>query len=47
MFDLEVHDELDIVDMLFYFGHEALGLSEAEAIEIDKFYVYQLMEWRQ
>ena len=33
-----VRDELDIADMLFYFGHTALGLSFSEAKEIDKAY---------
>ena len=38
----EERTELDIADMLFYFGHRALGLTEREAIEIDPYYSYDL-----
>ena len=36
-------EELDIVDMLFHFGHKALGLCIEEAIEIDSNYMYELI----
>ena len=35
-------EELDIVDMLFHFGHKALGLTTQEALEIDPMYNYRL-----
>lgn len=40
----DVRDELDIADMLYWFGHTALGLSLQEAREIDKYYNYP--DWR-
>ena len=45
--DIETHllsggetelDELPLEDMLCHFGHEALGLSKREALEIDPHY---------
>lgn len=35
-------EQLDIIDMLYLFGHKALGLSEIEALEIDPMYRYEL-----
>ena len=32
-------EELDIADMLFHFGHKALGISISEAREIDPDYI--------
>lgn len=38
--ELDIRDELDISDMLYWFDHRALGLTKKEACEIDKLYDY-------
>ena len=44
--ELEVRDEIDIIDMLYLFGHSALGLTIQDALEIDPMYRHRL-EWQQ
>ena len=41
--DAEIEDYLTLEDLLLICGHEALGLTEREALEIDDSYKYDLM----